>query len=412
MHASSSHAHKGCGGFFPIGWMREGLRAQMPSLHLDHNMSGRPESKALPSPRRRIAVELSGCMRTMGLAAEGKIHAIRKARAAGFAIDVFCKLEACSEPNREPDSAEVLNGIVANFIERVSPHLGNDGKVVECSWYPFNGTEGLHDGTGRLQHQYRTQEFGYLHGAPICHFLGMSLDNVIAQARKLWLVGRMRQQFAARVGQQYDLVWRQRPDWVSTGLDFHVLRGLLLGEGMAATFPASPRADFVLPQLCASENKAHTDIEAILTTEAADHYDEVINNMTWLWDAIGGYYSGPEVVLDLHMRRFRHYVQHGWQLYRCDAECFTAQEPCRRATPTPMDATHPHSCGLPRLNISTHPHALRKGACNASRNGPSKAVMVWLENTHAQYLNADSPTLIGNLSRITIASDNRKNSHR
>ena len=60
------------------------------------------------------------------------------------------------------------------------------------------------------------------------------LHNTLAQAHKLQLVGETRR----RLGRTYELVWRQRPDYVSTGLRWADARRALLSS-------AAPGAQYV-----------------------------------------------------------------------------------------------------------------------------------------------------------------------
>ena len=55
-----------------------------------------------------------------------------------------------------------------------------------------------------------------------------------------------------------------------------------------------------MPHVCVAG--AHTDIEAVLTERAADHYATQLSNAPALYAAANHSFNGPETLIDLHMR--------------------------------------------------------------------------------------------------------------
>ena len=322
------------------------------------------------SPRWRLAIELTGCVRHLELTTAEKVESIRAARAAGFSVDLFCVLEACSQQERDA----VNNGSLGNFVSAVRHKLA---AVANCTLISQN--DSVLGVKGKLKPRYTPK------GYPYCHFSRISVDRMVAQARKLRQVGGMRRDFSRQVGHQYDLVWRQRPDWVSRGLDWDGVRRSLLCDGRPCTSSSAESADFVVPQVCI--DGAHTDIEAILTPQAADHYDSLVDRIPSLYREAGFYLHNPESCMDAHMRtgarRFRHYVQKGWVLYGCSPECFRMQGPeaCRSV----ISGTHLKSirnltqCGLPRVHRGGMASFAFRGPCgyrgNATWNPPLAAAI-------------------------------------
>jgi len=151
----------------------------------------------------------------------------------------------------------------------------------------------------------------------------------MAQAHKLYLAGEMRRQS----GRRYDLVWRQRPDYVSTGWDLAAAATTLVGP--------SATAQYILPPICIGA--AHTDIEALLTEDAANHYDDMLTNVERMYVAGNStHFYGAEVLVDEHMRsasRFRYEMQPHISLYRCSTYCFGSSQPCRHYGAHPGDCS-------------------------------------------------------------------------
>lgn len=295
-----------------------------------------------------MAIELTGCLRHLDLTTSQKIRNIQAARAAGFAVDTFCVLEACSQ--NEVDAAR--SGALSNFVNVLQHTVG---QAVNCTLLPQN--DSVLGANGKLKPRYRPHGYPY----PACRSFRMHLDRTVAQAHKLQQVGDMRREFSMRAGRPYDLVWRQRPDYVSKGLDWETIRRRLLCDVTRPCASSSATsADFVVPQVCV--DGAHTDIEAILTPQAADHYDALVDRLPWLYVQGGGYFHNAESCLDAHMRTgtgganhfFRHYVQKGWILYGCAPACFAGlrgSSPCRSViSGTKLQTIHNLTqCGLPRV---------------------------------------------------------------
>ena len=365
------------------------LRGRAPVLRL------KPlQNQQLPPATHRLAIELSGCLRSLNLTTDARIHGIRHARSAGFAVDLFCVLEACN-PMEEQDAQRNVDA----FVAQISESLGSDGKVAHCMWYP--AAQGvLQPGGNDLKRQYRPP------GYPFCHHRYNKAPNTIAYAHKLHQVSVLRQKFSETSGQRYDLVWRQRPDWVSSGLDMELLRKELLPQSDQLAMSArNPRAKYayVVPQSCSAG--AHTDAEAVLTTAAADHYDSLHENIPWLYRAMSGWFPGPEILIDAHMRvnprGFRYYVQQGWYMFRCSAECFqftSKDPPCRREPVTRMNTTHGvpgigygaaifnATCGLP--NVQKAKGFLAKGPCGPKQTGASVIPIMAIINASSRSVRA------------------------
>ena len=341
-----------------MGFARNSIRLKQsnPVLRIHHaNTSVRSnDARKRSELNHRLALEITGCLRALNVpdAVAAKVQNIRDAQAAGFAVDVFCVLEACSE--NELDGAR--NGAVSSFVRQMSIALEGVGEVANCSWWPH--TAGVLNQNGKLLSQYRPAFPGY----PYRHHPFMNVDNTIAQAHKLNLVGEIRRQFSMRMGRNYDLVWRQRPDWVTTGLIMGQLRDSLLHPHRMGIEPHSAhalRGDFAVPQVCISH--AITDIEAILTIEAADHYSALYREFSSLYNRSHSHFGGPELLMDLHMRTignrpngFRYMMPDGWHLYRCSEGCFGKSTPCRRmvpATDSGMDACSEAAKSHPALSV-------------------------------------------------------------
>tara|TARA_B100000945_G_scaffold168434_1_gene135099 strand:+ start:47 stop:544 length:498 start_codon:yes stop_codon:yes gene_type:complete len=161
----------------------------------------------------------------------------------------------------------------------------------------------------------------------------MRVDNTIAQAHKLNVVTHLR-----RLNKQsYDLIWRQRPDYVSSGLNWRIVRDILLRRRTS---------QYVVPQICVAG--AHTDIEAVLTETAADYYGQELLNIPSLYAKNGHSFNGPETLIDMHMRtgKFDYEILRNWYLYRCSTFCFGKTLPCRRMLPSLYRNT---TCGIPKL---------------------------------------------------------------
>jgi hypothetical protein len=245
-----------CQGFGPVN----NPRRRSPPLNLAAVGRVNASRSSLPA-RGRLAIEIAGCIRDFDLAIPAKLATLSAARALRYHVDVFCALEACSEAELDTASAHVKR-----FEEAVRANASG-GALVQCDWWPH--TNGILDARGRLKSEHvEAHKPGYPYSR---HHRQMQIDNTIAQAHKLDVVGTMRR----RTGRRYALVWRMRPDFVltSAGLSLRTAHALILGDepadepipGISGSarehFGASGGVDYVVPNLC-TNNGAHTDIEA------------------------------------------------------------------------------------------------------------------------------------------------------
>ena len=344
-----------CQGYGPPGNARRNATPfviQSSSHSLDH----------VP-PRWRMAIELTGCLRSLNVSSVGKVHNVLQARTAGYAVDLFCALEACSD--------DEVRHARAGVVDAFSSKLSGDGgvEVANCTWWPHSA--GVLDSHGKLKPEHWALFPGYPYRK---HHENIQVDNTLAQAHKLMVVGEMRRRFSHQKGQRYDLVWRQRPDYVSQGVDLESVRDALLAplgrhvrhaaaplsstpssassavadaaraDGLWGTGPAGAenvghrgrsegersQVQYAVPGICMGG--AHTDIEALLTPAAADHYGMQWHHFDALYNASGHLLYGPEVLIDVHMRSSRQHLDYlvmpKWQLYRCSLFCFNMAGLC------------------------------------------------------------------------------------
>jgi hypothetical protein len=146
-------------------------------------------------------------------------------------------LEACSD--------EEVRHARAGVVDAFSSKLSGDGgvEVANCTWWPHSA--GVLDSHGKLKPEHWALFPGYPYRK---HHENIQVDNTLAQAHKLMVVGEMRRRFSHQRGQRYDLVWRQRPDYVSQGVDLESVRAAREGRFVA------PRAQIAL----AAETEAST----------------------------------------------------------------------------------------------------------------------------------------------------------
>ena len=226
-----------CQGYGPVGSARRNAPAWTPTRAAAAAVA--PSVSPSPTPWR-LAVELTGCLRSLNHSTAGKLESLMQAQRDGAHVDLYCALEACNDD----EIAAAENGVVDVFVARIRSALGGGGAgggaggggrrrgggmVVECPWWPY--TRGVLGGDGRLRSEYRRAHPEYPYGR---HHPQMRVDNTLAQAHKLQLVGETRR----RLGRTYELVWRQRPDYVSTGLRWADARRALLSS-------AAPGAQYV-----------------------------------------------------------------------------------------------------------------------------------------------------------------------
>ena len=295
----------------------------------------RAASTASREPSRgRVSFELAGCFRELQLALPGKLASIATTRSEGFEVDVFCALEACSATELVAARAGLVDDFVGHIRRALSLDMNLSSSsgsrstraplppLVQCEWWPHSN--GVLDATGRLKREHvAAQQPGYPY--PHHHPL-MRVDHTIAQAHKLESVARLRR----RSGRAYALVWRSRPDYVSTGVSVSAAHALLAAGRAGGSDSA---LDYLVPSSCTSG--AHTDIEALLSERAADHYSAQRHALPALYREAGEYFAAPEVVLGLHLRRghLRYRVLPTWRLYRCSTPCFGEAQPCRQLLP-------------------------------------------------------------------------------
>ena len=336
LHVSSALAPDSCQGFGPPGNPR---RRSAPALPVPAAALLSSEPAGAASPPKRLAIELTGCVRSLALSMPHKLLAIAEAQNAGFAVDLYCVLHSCvvaSDTTAVAHELEAVHNLSSQFRSQMGTR---GGEVVNCSYSSYE--EGSLTASANLRSPLTARHPDY----PYARWRRVdthNLDRTLAQAHKWQQVAAMR----SRVGRSYDLVWRQRPDYVSTGLNFRSVATRLLA--------ANSGEAYAVPSICV--DGAHTDIEALLTSAAADHYDALFTWVPSLYtksgsanvssrSSTGNKWQGPEVLLDEHMRRggFRYLYLHGSKLYRCSPFCFGTALPCRQLGGF-KDDVNPHAC--------------------------------------------------------------------
>ena len=273
-----------------------------------------------PDKWSRLSYEVSGCVRSLNTSMFGKLANIRRAKQLGWNVDVYCVLEACGpheDARTEADS-------VATFVREVAEELHNDtDAVVNCTYWPHGSAHSLVDGRGRLSaiHRAAYPSYPYKRRGP-----DAVITHALSAFHKLRALSAMRR----HAGRPYSLVWRNRPDFVSTGLE---------PPSRTRHRPTWPDGGaYLVPKYCIGPmlssdtvglTGSHTDIEAILTVPAAERYASLIEHIETMYTA--GWPFAPEQLLDEHMRSggFRYAVAQHSALYRCSEFCFGSQAPCR-----------------------------------------------------------------------------------
>lgn len=273
----------------------------------------------------RLAIELTGCVRSLGLTLPHKVAAVAEARAAGFAVDVFCMLQSCTTGGATNGAHEL------NMIRNLSAGVeAAGGDVVKCSYVSFD--EGSLTTSGWLKPLLQAKHPDY----PYARWQRTdkrNLDRTVAQAHKWQQVRALR----ATSGRAYDLVWRQRPDYVSAGIHLREVASMLLASNATESY--------AVPGPCVGG--AHTDVEAVLTPAAADRWDALFTHIPNMYKAhenqshpvkqtFGKRWWGPEVLVDEHMRGagLRYTFLPGATLFRCSSHCFGDELPCRQLVST------------------------------------------------------------------------------
>lgn len=321
-----------CQGYGPVS----SSRRKGPALDVQN------ETRSPAQPQYRLALEISGCLRQLSLTLAAKRAQIMQARSDGFAVDLFCALEACSKQEQIDAQAGMWYNFIASMREAIEPA----GDVINCTWWPRNSSKAILDSRYYLRNELRAELKGYPYPR---HAQQMRVDHTIAQAHKLRTVGDMRR-FS---GRKYDLVWRQRPDYASTGVRLRDARELLLELSNSKNVH---HVGYLVPPYCLLGG--HTDIEAILTVSAADRLSSQYDYLDALYSESGNYFAGPELILRAHMLPFNYTWLPKWQLFRCATQCFGEEQPCRLLPPghvsTRVRTEHPGApCGFPQYHEST-----------------------------------------------------------
>lgn len=100
-----------------------------------------------------MAIELTGCLRSLNVSSVGKVHNVLQARTAGYAVDLFCALEACSD--------DEVRHARAGVVDAFSSKLSGDGgvEVANCTWWPHSA--GVLDSHGKLKPEHWALFPGY-----------------------------------------------------------------------------------------------------------------------------------------------------------------------------------------------------------------------------------------------------------
>ena len=207
---------------------RRGPRPSPPAVRLPDRarvVRVRPSETCDATDRRpRLAYQLSGCLRDLAHTTPFRVEALTGAVEAGFAVDLFCALEECSES--KPETAEHVRRFVRAFVGAAR----QGGCVrVECAWW--GADDGVLERTSLprsqswklqlLKPEYRAAHPDYPYAMHLCRRgVQCSVDNTLSQAHKLAVVGSLREAAALK----YALVWRTRPDFYTTGHRWALIR--------------------------------------------------------------------------------------------------------------------------------------------------------------------------------------------
>ena len=288
-----------------------------PPLHLPdssvvvrHGSSGRATSDCPARPR--LAYQVTGCIRALNASLPHKLANVRAAQDAGFDVDLYCVLEECvrsqawhesSAPVEDAGRAAiVVDSLVAGFRAIAGPCA-----EVRCAWWA--GGAGLfkrplrhgpnHDGQQQLalkpeyrpahpEYPYPQHECTPYNGQVFC-----TVENVLAQAHKLALVGQLRTQTGRS---PYAAVWRSRPDFFSKGHDWPRIMALV----QFWVAHNESRFQYALPAQDPAHPALHfTDVEAFLSERAAERYEGLWYSIPALYRA--GVLLHPEKMLSRHM---------------------------------------------------------------------------------------------------------------
>ena len=107
----------------------EEVPLQLPSS--THELRVDSSSKCMArSGQPRLAFQMSGCLRELNHSMAIKLAGVADARGAGYAVDLFCALEACSE--YEVKLAD--GGLVTRFVEQFRATAGSCS-FIHCAWW-------------------------------------------------------------------------------------------------------------------------------------------------------------------------------------------------------------------------------------------------------------------------------------
>ena len=76
---------------------------------------------------------------------------IMQARSDGFAVDLFCALEACSKQEQIDAQAGMWYNFIASMREAIEPA----GDVINCTWWPRNSSKAILDSRYYLRNELR-----------------------------------------------------------------------------------------------------------------------------------------------------------------------------------------------------------------------------------------------------------------
>ena len=202
------------GGNYQRCMARRGPRPSPPAVRLPDRarvVRVRPSETCDATDRRpRLAYQLSGCLRDLAHTTPFRVEALTGAVEAGFAVDLFCALEECSES--KPETAEHVRRFVRAFVG--AARQGGCARV-ECAWW--GADDGVLERTSLprsqswklqlLKPEYRAAHPDYPYAMHLCRRgVQCSVDNTLSQAHKLAVVGSLREAAALK----YALVWRTR----------------------------------------------------------------------------------------------------------------------------------------------------------------------------------------------------------
>jgi len=201
---------------------------------------------------RRLAIELSGCIRTMVDVLPSKAEQLRAAVAEGWEVDAFCVLQACTE--EEEATAEASISLLRTLVP---------GHVVSCTWWrsgegAFFANHTLKPELARFhpRYPYQHSQTG-IHGDRLD---GETDDRKVRSVLEMYYKWAVIKRERRKSGRRYHAVWRTRPDIATARVSWGVVsravdagRYVVAGDGWNCGH--------------------HSDIDAFLPVKAADAYD-------------------------------------------------------------------------------------------------------------------------------------------